>query len=57
MFELHVKKCINCKAFFRTYEKTQDIVSRLLCDDMPPEIAQKVKKYIDEIIKKRNNDG
>ena len=51
LFERHVDNCSNCKAFFRTYQKTRDLVETLLCDQLPEELTDEINKVVTSAIK------
>lgn len=51
-FERHMGDCESCLAFFKTYQKTRELIKETSCDDIPQEVQLRVKAFL-----KRNITG
>jgi anti-sigma factor RsiW len=51
-FERHMSDCESCLAFFKTYQKTRELIKETSCDDIPQEVQLRVKAFL-----KRNITG
>lgn len=44
--ERHLADCPGCLAFIRTYKETARLAQDLRCEDIPPELQQKLRSFI-----------
>ena len=45
-FERHMGDCSSCLAFFETYKKTRDLTKEIKCDDIPPDVQDRVRAFL-----------
>lgn len=45
-FERHIGDCSSCFAFFETYKKTKELTGEVACDEIPPELKNKIKNFL-----------
>ncbi len=45
-FERHMGDCESCLAFFKTYQKTRELIKETSCDDIPQEVQLRVKAFL-----------
>ena len=50
-FEEHLGICQDCVAFMNTYKKTVEVTRSLPCEDIPPEMEKRVRRFLEEKIK------
>lgn len=45
-FEEHVRRCPDCVAFLKTYQKTTQVVESLRYEDIPAEMQTRVRQFL-----------
>ncbi len=50
---IHMEDCPPCVAFLNTYRKTSEVCRLLSPEDIPPELRERLEKFLKESQKKR----
>ncbi len=50
-FDRHIGDCSSCHAFFETYRKTKELTGRLACDEIPPEVKNRIKSFLQQKVR------
>lgn len=46
--ETHMEDCPPCLAFLKTYRKTSELCKVLRPEDIPPELTEKLQRFLEE---------
>lgn len=52
-FERHIDDCSSCHAFFETYKKTKDLTGEVACHEIPPDVKDRIKDFLQKKIADR----
>lgn len=52
-FGEHLRNCEDCVAFLNTYRKTVQVTQSLRYERIPPEMARRIRLFLQERMKKR----
>lgn len=51
--ERHMADCPPCLAFLNTYQKTSELCCKLRAEDIPPELKERLARFLEDSRKKR----
>ncbi len=51
--EGHMEDCPPCVAFLKTYRKTSEVCKTLRPEEIPPELKQRLERFLEETRKRR----
>lgn len=54
-FERHIGDCSSCLAFFDTYKKTSEVTKTICCEDIPPDVKERLGLFLEKKMKEKNS--
>ncbi len=54
-FECHIDDCSSCLAFFDTYKKTSEITKTICCEDIPPDVKERLELFLKKKMGEKNS--